>query len=103
MTPKLLRQKSPRARDMARPGKLVFGSHTLATSGSSRRANTRPLHLRILSASTGRLGLRSTVNCTAVRELSSLSLVPSIALESPTFAITRFWPCFKRVTAVVPL
>lgn len=49
--PKSLRQKSPNARAMASPGELLFGSQTRATSGSSWRAKTRPLHLRILSAS----------------------------------------------------
>lgn len=49
--PNSLRQKSPKARAMARPGESLFGSQTRATSGSSRRANTRPLHFCILSAS----------------------------------------------------
>ena len=49
--PNSLRQKSPNARAMARPGASLCGSHTLATSGSSRRANIRPLHFRILSSS----------------------------------------------------
>lgn len=49
--PKSLRQKSPNARAMARPGESVLGSQTRATSGSSRRAKTRPLHFLILSAS----------------------------------------------------
>lgn len=39
----------------------------------------------------GRLGLRSTVNCAAVRELLP-SLVASMARESPTFPIIRSWP-----------
>lgn len=39
----------------------------------------------------GRLGLRSTVSCSAIKLLSS-SLVPSTALESPRFPTTRSKP-----------
>jgi len=49
--PKSFRQKSPKALAMARPGESLFGNQTRQTSGSSWRAKTRPLHLRILSAS----------------------------------------------------
>lgn len=51
ITPKSLRQKSPKARAMARPGELTLGSQTRATCGSLWRANTLPLQSLILSAS----------------------------------------------------
>lgn len=51
ISPKSFRQKSPKALAMASPGESLFGNQTRQTSGSSRRAKTRPLHLRILSAS----------------------------------------------------
>lgn len=49
--PKSFKQKSPKARAIAKPGELALGSHNRATSGSSRRAKTRPLQRLILSAS----------------------------------------------------
>lgn len=39
----------------------------------------------------GRLGFKSTVNCTDIKELS-LSLVANTALESPTFPTMRSCP-----------
>jgi len=57
-----LRQKSPKARAMARPGELWLGSHRRATPGSSRRANIRPLHLFILSASAGNNKTQSLID-----------------------------------------
>lgn len=49
-------------------------------------------HTHTVRVIPGRFGFRSTVSCNAVIELS-LALVPIIALESPTFPITRFLPC----------
>jgi hypothetical protein len=51
MTPWFLRMKSPKARDMARPGESSSGSHTRWMCGSCFNAPTRPLHFNILSAS----------------------------------------------------
>lgn len=49
--PWFLSRKSPKARDIARPGESSLGSHTRWMWGSSFNANTRPLHFLILSAS----------------------------------------------------
>jgi len=54
MTPKSFRQKSPKALDMASPGELTFGNHTLEIPGSFLRPNTLPLQILILSASPDR-------------------------------------------------
>jgi len=54
MTPKSLRPKSPKVLDMASPGELTLGSHTLEIPGSFLRANTLPLQILILSASPDR-------------------------------------------------
>jgi len=54
MIPKSLRQKSPKALDMASPGELTLGSHTLEIHGSLLRAKTLPLQILILSASPDR-------------------------------------------------
>lgn len=51
MIPWLLRRKSPKARDMARPGVSSWGSHTRCMCGSPFSARTRPLHFLIRSAS----------------------------------------------------
>jgi hypothetical protein len=51
MMPWSLSMKSPKARDMARPGESLLGSHTRWMCGSCFNAPTRPLHFLILSAS----------------------------------------------------
>jgi len=51
MIPWSLSMKSPKARDMARPGEFSLGNHTRWICGSSFRANTRPLQLFMRSAS----------------------------------------------------
>lgn len=48
----------------------------------------------------GRLGFKSTVNCTATK-LLSISRVPITALESPTFPITRSWPWRRRTAKII--
>jgi hypothetical protein len=45
--------KSPKARDMAKPGESSWGSQTRWMCGSSFSASTLPLHFLILSASPG--------------------------------------------------
>uniref|UniRef100_A0A0E0HDB2 Uncharacterized protein n=1 Tax=Oryza nivara TaxID=4536 RepID=A0A0E0HDB2_ORYNI len=54
----------------------------------------------------GRLGLKSTVSCTAARRApppSSGEAVARTARESPTLATTRRSPCLTRDSAVQPL
>lgn len=42
--PKSFKQKSPKALAIAKPGESLLGNHTRATSGSSCKAKTLPLH-----------------------------------------------------------
>jgi hypothetical protein len=55
---------------------------------TKQKNDLKPLLNNVDRVIPGRLGFKSTVNCTAARELS-FSLVPSTALESPIFPRTR--------------
>lgn len=123
ITPWFLSRKSPKARDMARPGVSSCGNHTLWMCGSSFRASTLPLHFLILSASPENYSFNSwfvrnyslpkekkkkkerkkeeailgTVGFKSVVNwtgmISFSLIVPNTALESPRLAITRSSPC----------
>jgi hypothetical protein len=105
VTPTECATLSPNALVIASPGISSFFSHTLKGPIGfllwSLNESTRPPLKIILFASSGWHGFWSRLTAWLLRE--SLSILQTIARESPTLKQNNFYPKIRMLTQVLPL